>query len=73
EWSMNVEDKDSKGDVLQSWLSVVDPKVTNNQAFIITPPLFRLDAGQKNSIRVIRSGAPLPADRESMYWLNIKV
>ncbi len=58
ESSINVENKDSKANL--------------KQAFIITPPLFRLDAGQKNSIRVIRSGAPLPADRESMYWLNIK-
>ncbi|ECT3163897.1 fimbrial assembly chaperone, partial [Salmonella enterica subsp. enterica serovar Kentucky] len=72
ESSINVENKDSKANLVQSWLSVADPQVTNKQAFIITPPLFRLDAGQKNSIRVIRSGAPLPADRESMYWLNIK-
>ncbi len=58
ESSINVENKDSKANLVQSWLSVVDPQVTNKQAFIITPPLFRLDAGQKNSIRVIRSGAP---------------
>lgn len=58
ESSINVENKDSKANLVQSWLSVADPRVTNKQAFIITPPLFRLDAGQKNSIRVIRSGAP---------------
>lgn len=72
ETSINVENKDSKANLVQSWLSIADPHVTNKQAFIITPPLFRLDAGQKNSIRVIRSGESLPEDRESMYWLNIK-
>lgn len=47
ESSINVENKDSKANLVQSWLSVADPQVTNKQAFIITPPLFRLDAGQK--------------------------
>ncbi len=38
---------------------------------LLSPRLFRLDAGQKNSIRVIRR-RPLPADRGApAYWLNI--
>ncbi|EBL1519177.1 fimbrial assembly protein, partial [Salmonella enterica] len=40
ESSINVENKDSKANLVQSWLSVADPQVTNKQAFIITPPLF---------------------------------
>lgn len=49
ESSINVENKDSKANLVQSWLSVADPRVTNKQAFIITPPLFRLDAGQRTA------------------------
>lgn len=46
-----------------------------NQAkapFLITPPLFRLDAKEDNVLRVVRTGGNLPEDRESLYWLNIK-
>ena len=39
--------------------------------FIITPPLYRLDGGQKNVERIVMTGA-LPQDRESLFWLNIK-
>ncbi|SUH39857.1 fimbrial assembly chaperone [Salmonella enterica subsp. enterica] len=34
------ENKDSKANLVQSWLSVADPQVTNKQAFIITPASF---------------------------------
>jgi len=40
--------------------------------FLITPPLFRLDAKEDNVLRVVRTGGNLPGDRESLYWLNIK-
>ncbi|MCR8999971.1 molecular chaperone [Rahnella perminowiae] len=34
--------------------------------------LFRLNAGEDNSLRIIRTGGILPDDRESLFWLNIK-
>nr|WP_275985958.1 molecular chaperone [Enterobacter quasiroggenkampii] len=39
--------------------------------FIVTPPLFRLDGGKENLMRIIMSGT-LPMDKESMYWLRVK-
>lgn len=39
---------------------------------MVTPPLFRLNGGQKNVLRIIRTGGNLPEDRESLYWLDIK-
>ncbi|MEB5959749.1 molecular chaperone [Enterobacter sichuanensis] len=39
--------------------------------FIITPPLYRLDGGKENLMRVIMSGS-LPQNKESMYWLRVK-
>lgn len=39
--------------------------------FIITPPLFRLAAGQENKLRVSWTGDELPADRESLFTLSI--
>lgn len=39
--------------------------------FVVTPPLFRLDKGE-NSVRIQRAGGALPADRESVFLLNVK-
>ncbi|EPS8492103.1 fimbria/pilus periplasmic chaperone [Yersinia enterocolitica] len=37
--------------------------------FVVTPPLFRLDAGMQGRVRVIRTGGNFPQDRESLQWL----
>lgn len=44
-----------------------DKKSTDK--FVITPPLFRLDAGQQSRIRLIMTSPPEAIDRETMYWL----
>ena len=44
----------------------------SDNAFITTPPLFKLNSQAQNSVRVMLSGDTLPTDRESVYWLNIK-
>lgn len=57
--------------LIQSW---VDDLADNNKSpFIVTPPLFRLDAGDSNDLRVLLTSAQLPNDRESLFTLNIKV
>ncbi len=40
--------------------------------FTISPMQYRLDAGQQNVQHVALSGGNLPADKESLYWVNIK-
>ncbi|MGP3590250.1 fimbrial biogenesis chaperone [Vagococcus sp. WN89Y] len=40
--------------------------------FIVIPPLFRLEPGKENAIRIVRVGGGLPEDRESVFWLNVK-
>lgn len=57
--------------LVQSWVQSNDPKGTK-PPFVVTPPLFRLDAGKSNALRIIYSGADLPQDRESLFWLNVK-
>ncbi|MEB4675814.1 molecular chaperone [Enterobacteriaceae bacterium G50] len=42
-----------------------------NDFFIITPPLFRLDAGKENIIRIIRGPNSLPTDRESLFEFSV--
>lgn len=44
--------------LIQSW---VDDLADNNKSpFIVTPPLFRLDAGDSNDLRVLLTSAQLP-------------
>ena len=39
--------------------------------FVATPPLFRLDPAQGQTLRLIYTQNPLPTDRESVFWLNV--
>ncbi|MGU3431011.1 fimbrial biogenesis chaperone [Enterobacter hormaechei] len=58
--------------LIQSWVEV-DGEPSAKAPFIVTPPLFRLDGGRENTLRVIyNAGVPLPDNRESVFWLNVK-
>ncbi|HCR3025407.1 TPA: fimbria/pilus periplasmic chaperone [Serratia marcescens] len=60
--------------LIQSWIDDGDPnkKPENiNVPFILTPPINRIDAGKGQTLRLSYTGAPLPADKESVYWLNV--
>ena len=57
--------------VVQAWLDAGEGK--NKTPFLTTPPLSRLDPGMENILRIMRvSSNELPADRESVFWLNVK-
>ncbi|MDI7419431.1 fimbrial biogenesis chaperone [Cronobacter turicensis] len=70
ESSLSVNNPDTVPYLIQSWVEAPDGGA-EKAPFIITPPLFRLDKGQQNLMRIVRAGA-LPENKESMYWLNIK-
>lgn len=60
--------------LIQSWIDNGDPmaKPENiNVPFILTPPINRIDAGKGQTLRLSYTGAPLPTDKESVYWLNV--
>ncbi|ELW1647061.1 molecular chaperone [Enterobacter oligotrophicus] len=71
ESSLGLSNPDSMDYLVQSWVDSGGKKL-NKAPFLITPPLFRLDAKEDNVLRVVRTGGNLPEDRESLYWLNIK-
>ncbi|MDC9596313.1 fimbrial biogenesis chaperone [Xenorhabdus anantnagensis] len=56
--------------LIQSWVQGEHDET--KAPFIITPPLFKLTAGNENILRIVKSGNDLPNDRESLFWLNIK-
>lgn len=73
EVSLSIRNSDKATDYLvQSWLDNENDGNTARVPFVITPPLFRLDREKESILRIATTGASLPADRESLYWLSIK-
>lgn len=56
--------------VVQAWIDAGEGK--NKTPLLVTPPLSRLDPGAENILRILRVAGELPADRESVFWLNVK-
>lgn len=71
ESSLSVNNPESVAYLIQSWIDSPNRNGADKVPFIITPPLFRLDQGQHNVMRIVRAGH-LAEDKESMYWLNVK-
>jgi chaperone protein EcpD len=60
--------------LVQAWLDAGDPHAKPGESkvpFVMTPPLFRLDPSKSQSLRLVYTHDPLPADRESLFWLNV--
>ncbi|MFP3505732.1 molecular chaperone [Burkholderia sp. SIMBA_062] len=60
--------------LVQAWIDTGDEKQSPEQIavpFALTPSMFRLDPGKGQSLRMLYTGEPLPADRESLFWLNV--
>ncbi|HEV2682424.1 MAG TPA: fimbria/pilus periplasmic chaperone [Rhodanobacter sp.] len=62
--------------LIEAWVDSGDPQSTPdkvNTPFLITPPLFRMEPNRDQSLRILftHSEQPLPADRESVFWLNV--
>lgn len=44
---------------------------TSDVPFSLSPPVFRLDSGKSQVMRLSYTRQPLPTDRESVFWLNV--
>ncbi|MFT2793750.1 molecular chaperone [Serratia sp. T13T92] len=71
ESSLSVNNPDKVPYLIQTWVETTGGGA-EKAPFMVTPPLFRLDGGQENVLRVVRAGGNLPEDKESLYWMNIK-
>lgn len=61
---------ESKPFLIQSWVDTGDGKTRG--PFVITPPLFRLNASQESSLRITYTGDELPTNKESIFYINIR-
>jgi chaperone protein EcpD len=62
--------------LIEAWIDGGDAHSTPDKVdtpFLITPPLFRMEAHKDQSLRILYSQGkqPLPSDRESVFWLNV--
>jgi P pilus assembly chaperone PapD len=60
--------------LIEAWMDRGNPHSTPDKVdvpFLITPPLFRMEAHKEQSLRIIATPAPMPSDRESLFWLNV--
>lgn len=71
---VNIQNPDATPSLVQVWIDSGDTGLSPKQShvpFIVTPPLFRLDTGKGQTLRLVYTKEPLPSDRESLFWLNI--
>lgn len=61
---------DSKPFLIQSWVEGSDGKTRG--PFVVTPPLFRLNAQEENSLRITYTGGELPTNKESIFYINVR-
>lgn len=62
--------------LVEAWIDAGDIAATPDTAhtpFLLTPPIFRMDAHKEQSLRIlyVQGAKPLPSDRESVFWLDV--
>ncbi|TFY94217.1 phytochrome sensor protein [Pseudomonas nabeulensis] len=60
--------------LVKAWLERGDSQArpeSSDVPFSLSPPVFRIDAGKGQAMRLVYTREPLPADRESLFWLNV--
>lgn len=57
--------------LVQVWLDRGQSPELSDVPFSLSPPVFRVDAGKGQVVRLVYTREPLPQDRESLFWLNV--
>ena len=74
EVTLHISNPGDEPSLVQAWLDAGDAHAKPGESkvpFVMTPPLFRLDPTKGQSLRLVYTHEPLPADRESLFWLNV--
>lgn len=74
EVTINIRNASDKPSLVEAWLDAGNPDAKPGESkvpFALTPPVFRLDPTKSQSMRLVYTRDPLPADRESLFWLNV--
>lgn len=71
--SLKFTNHDAGPSVMQVWVDSGDEQSTPQTAhapFVVTPPIFRIEPGAGQTVRLVFTGNDLPQDRESVFYLN---
>lgn len=68
---LSVSNRNRSSILLQSWLEAEDTAAAD-LPFAVVPTLVPLSAGGRQTVRIMHSGAEMPTDRESLFWLNVQ-
>lgn len=73
EVTVQLENKGQQPALVQLWVDDGDgvPPSEAKVPFVLTPAMSRIEAKRGQSIRLIAGDAHLPADKESLFWLNM--
>ncbi|RFD29941.1 pilus assembly protein [Pseudomonas sp. GL93] len=74
EVTVRLESKNQAPVLVQTWLDNGDEQSTPDVSgipFVVTPPIFRMEPGKQQVVRVAYTGEPLPTAQESLFWFNL--
>ncbi|MFZ3387540.1 MAG: fimbria/pilus periplasmic chaperone [Buttiauxella gaviniae] len=74
EVTVKVNNKGAKPVLIQSWIDNGDTKAKPENIsvpFILTPPINRVEPDKGQTLRLSYTGASLPTNKESVFWLNV--
>lgn len=74
EVTVRLESKNQAPVLVQTWLDNGDEQSTpqvGDIPFVVTPPIFRLEPGKQQVVRVAYTGEALPPAQESLFWFNL--
>ena len=74
EVTVRLESKNRAPVLIQVWLDSGDEHATPDLAsvpFIATPPIFRMEPGKQQVVRLAYTGEAQAANQESLFWFNL--
>lgn len=74
EVTVRLESKNQAPVLIQTWLDTGDEHSTPELAvvpFIATPPIFRMEPGKQQVVRLAYTGDTLASQQESLFWFNL--
>ncbi|EML1602290.1 fimbria/pilus periplasmic chaperone [Burkholderia cenocepacia] len=60
--------------LVQTWIDKGDANASPDNIdvpFTLTPAMFRMEPHKGQTLRMVYTNEPLPADKESLFWLNV--
>ena len=74
EVTVRLESKNQAPVLVQAWLDSGDEQSTPDVAtapFVVIPPIFRMEPGKQQVVRLAYTGEAQAANQESLFWFNL--